>query len=266
MVPQQVEREAGYQFLENDHRVSIVRVRLVQLERRELGIVAGRDALVAEATTDLEHLVEAADHEALEVELGRHAEVEVDVERVVVGDERARRGPAGDRVQQRRLHLHETLVPQALAHAAHDVAAQLEQGPAALVGPQVDLALAIARLGVAHPVPLVAEVAPRLGQQLPGRHLHRELTPLRAHHLARGADPVAQVQPDELVEVLGERGQREELHRSRVVAQLGEGELALGRESMMRPATPTVTPDSSPGPSDDQASMMAAASCVRSKR
>ena len=39
-----------------------------------------------------------------------------------------------------------------------------------------------------------------------------------------------------------------------------------GRESMTRPATPTVTPDSSPGASDDQASTTAAASWVRSKR
>jgi hypothetical protein len=40
--------------------------------------------------------------------------------------------------------------------------------------------------------------------------------------------------------------------------------LPWGRKSMMRPATPTVTPDSSPGASDDQASTTAAASCVRS--
>ena len=39
-----------------------------------------------------------------------------------------------------------------------------------------------------------------------------------------------------------------------------------GRESMTRPATPTVTPDSSPGTSDDQASTTAAAPWVRSKR
>ena len=42
--------------------------------------------------------------------------------------------------------------------------------------------------------------------------------------------------------------------------------LPCGRESMTRPATPTVTPDSSPGASDDQASTTAAASWVRSKR
>ena len=166
----------------------------------------GRDALVAEAAPDLEHLVEPADHEALEVELGRHAQEEVDVERVVVGDERAGRGPAGDRVQQRRLHLDEALVPQPLAHAPHHVAAQLEERPAALVGPQVDLALAVTRLGVAHPAPLVAEVAPRLGQQLP-LATFTESSP----RFVRTTSPLAPTQSPrlelgELVEALAGRG------------------------------------------------------------
>ena len=42
--------------------------------------------------------------------------------------------------------------------------------------------------------------------------------------------------------------------------------LPCARKSMRRPATPTVTPDSSSGASDDQPSTSAAASWVRSKR
>ncbi len=205
----------------------VVGVGLVQLERRELGIVARRDALVAEAAADLEHLVEAADDEPLEVELGRHAQVEVGVERVVVRDERARRRPAGDRMQQRRLHLDEAALPQAPAHVAHDVAAQLQQLARALVGPQVDLALAVARLDVADTVPLVAEAAPRLGQQHPLAHLDRELAPPRPHDLAGDPDPVAQVALGELLEARRLGRPREQLDRARAVAQLGEGGLAL---------------------------------------
>ena len=247
-----------HQLLEQHHRVAVVGVGLVELEHRELGVVPRREALVAEDPPDLEHLVEAADHEALEVELGRHAQVEVGVERVVVRDERARRGPAGDRVQQRRLHLDETLLPQPLAHAAHHVAAQLQDRPAALVRPQVDVALAVAHLGVGHPAPLVAEVAPRLGQQLPLGHLHRELAALGAHDLARGPDPVAQVERGELVEARGQRRPGEQLDDPELSRSSAKASLPWGRESMMRPATPTVTPDSSPGASADQASTTAA--------
>jgi hypothetical protein len=68
---------------------------------------------------------------------------------------------------------------------------------------------------------------PGLGQQLPLRHLDRELAPAGAHHLAARADPVAQVEADEFVETLGQRRQCEQLHRPRRVPQLGEGQPAL---------------------------------------
>ena len=205
----------------------VVGVGLVELERRELGIVPGRDPLVAEAPADLEHLVETADDQSLEVQLGRHPEIEVDVQRVVMRDEGSGRGPPGDRMEDGRLDLDEPLGPQPLAHGLDHVAPQGEQLAGPFVGPQVDLALAVAGLDIGHAVPLVAEVATGLGQQLPFGHLDRELPALGAHHLTAGPDPVAQVEADELVEPLRHRGQREQLHRARGVTQLGEGQLAL---------------------------------------
>ena len=89
------------------HHVVVVGERLIRLEHRELGVVAGVDALVAEHAPDLEHALEPADDEALEVQLERDAEVEVDVERVVVGDERARGRAAELVVEHRGLDLDE---------------------------------------------------------------------------------------------------------------------------------------------------------------
>src|SRR3546814_17017991 len=83
----------------------VVAVRLVELEHRELGVVAGGEALVPEHPPDLEHPLEAADREALQVELGRDPQEEVEVERVVVGGERAGQRATGDRVQRRRLEI-----------------------------------------------------------------------------------------------------------------------------------------------------------------
>ena len=71
----------------------VVGVGLVELEHGELGVVAGRQALVAEDPADLEDLLEAAHHQPLQVQLGRDAQVEVGVEGVVVGDERLGRAP-----------------------------------------------------------------------------------------------------------------------------------------------------------------------------
>ncbi len=93
------------------------------------GLWRGEIPSLRKHAADLEDPLEPADDEPLEVQLGRDAHEEVDVERVVVRDERARRGAADDRVQHRRLDLDEALGPQPLAHAPHHVAAQLQQLP-----------------------------------------------------------------------------------------------------------------------------------------
>ena len=97
------------------HHVVVVGERLVRLEHRELGVVAGVDALVAEDAPDLEHALEPADDQSLEVQLGGDAEVEVDVERVVVGDERSRRRAAELVAEHRRLDLDEAACRRARA-------------------------------------------------------------------------------------------------------------------------------------------------------
>ena len=105
----------------------VVGVRLVELEHRELGVPAVADALVAEAATDLEHPLHAADDEPLQVQLGRDAQVEVHVEGVVVGDERLRQRAARDRVQQRRLDLDEAAVLEPPPHQRQHPAAEQER-------------------------------------------------------------------------------------------------------------------------------------------
>ena len=89
------------------HQVLVGRVRLIELQHRELGVVLARQPLVAEVAADLVDALEAADDQPLEVQLGRDAHVEVEIERVVMGRERARRGAAQDRVHHRRLDLEE---------------------------------------------------------------------------------------------------------------------------------------------------------------
>ena len=75
-------RDRGDEVLDAGHRVLVVRVGLVPLEHRELGLVLVGDALVAEVLADLVDLLEPADDQALEVELGRDAQVEIGVELV----------------------------------------------------------------------------------------------------------------------------------------------------------------------------------------
>jgi len=60
--------------------------------------VARADALVTEIAIDLEDALHAADYQALEVELGRDAQIHVDVEGVVMGGKRPRLRTARNRL------------------------------------------------------------------------------------------------------------------------------------------------------------------------
>ena len=79
----------------------VVGVGLVGLEHRELGVVLVGDALVAEVLAELVDLLEPADDQPLQVQLGRDPQVQRAVERVVVGREGARERAAVERLQHR---------------------------------------------------------------------------------------------------------------------------------------------------------------------
>ena len=74
-------RTARSRAVANSSSVSVIsvavgRVGLVELEHRELGVVLARQPLVAEVAADLVDAIEAADHQPLEVQLGRDPQVE----------------------------------------------------------------------------------------------------------------------------------------------------------------------------------------------
>ena len=176
------------------HHVVVVGERLVRLEHRELGVVAGVDAFVAEHATDLEHALEPADDEPLQVQLGRDAEVEVDVERVVMRDERAR-GRAAELVAEHRASRpRRTPVGELAPDRGDRGEADGEDAARVLVDDEVDVALAEAGVDVGEAVPLVGQRAQRLGQELEAVDLDRQLALAGRHHGAVDADPVAEVE------------------------------------------------------------------------
>ena len=135
------ERRLRADRLDQLHHVVVVAERLVGLEQRELGVVAGVEPLVAEHAADLEHALEAADHEPLERQLERDPHVHVEVERVVVGHERPRGGAARVRVEHRRLDLREAALDQHPPHGRDHRRADVERPPRLRVDDQVEVAL-----------------------------------------------------------------------------------------------------------------------------
>ena len=198
------------QLLELGGDVVVVRVGLVPLEHRELGVVLGREALVAEVLAQLVDALEPADDQPLEVQLGGDPQVEVAVERVVVGGERPRQRAAVERLQHRRLDLQEAALVEPAAHRRDHLRAQDEQLARLLVGDQVELAAAVAGLGVLEPVELVRRRRERLGQQLPAGGRQRQLA---AAALEGGA-----VDPDDVAEVERRSARRRTRRRARPCA------------------------------------------------
>ena len=125
--------------------------------------MARRDAFVAKIAVDLEHFLHAADHQPLEVELGRDAQIQVGIERVVMRNERARRSAARNRVHHRRLDLEVAPGDEELANCLHDLRARHEHAPRLRAGDQVDVTLPILLLLIGEPVEFLGQGPQRLG-------------------------------------------------------------------------------------------------------
>src|SRR5438477_3697752 len=181
------------QLLRQIHEVVVVAIRLVELEHRELGVVARGDAFVPEVAVDLEDLLEAADDEALEIQLRRDPQVQVHVERVVVRLEGTRDRAARDRLHHRRLDLEEAALDEEVAHRLHELRADLERAPRLGIDDEVDVALAIALLHVGEPVEFLRQWPQRLGEEPDLLRVDRELALVGLEDAPRDAEDVSEV-------------------------------------------------------------------------
>ncbi len=164
------------------------------LEHRELGAVLRREALVAEEPAQLVDVLEAADDRPLQVELGRGAQEQLAVERVVVRGEGTSSRAAGEGLQDRRFHLDEVMFVQVGADRGDQLRPHREHLARALVGHQVEFALAVADLRVGDAVEEVGRVAQRLAQHRALAHGEGELAALGHVEVALDADRVADVE------------------------------------------------------------------------
>ncbi len=227
--PEHALGDLGDQHLQVAGRMHVVDVGLIPLEHRELGVVLVRDPFVAEVLAQLVDAVEAADDAALQVQLGGDSQVQVAVERVVVGGERARQRAAVERLQHRGLDLDEAAVVKPAANLADRLCTEREELPGGLVGDQVQLAAPVASLDVLQPVELVGRRPQALGQQPPAGHLQGELAAAGRESIPLDPDDVAEVEVDEQLEGLGAEHVLAgvQLDLAAAVAQVQEGGLAV---------------------------------------
>ena len=142
----------AYELLQPRRGVLVIRVRLVPLDLAELRGVLVRVALVAEVLRQLVDLLEAADDEALEIELVGDAKVEIGVEELGVRDERLGEAAAVTGLEDRRLHLDEALTVEVGADRRDHPRAQDRLAPRFLAHQEIEVALPVAKLDVLDPV------------------------------------------------------------------------------------------------------------------
>ena len=131
------------------HHPDVVLVSDVDLHHRELGVVRTVHPFVAEVLAELVHAVETSYDQAFEIQFVGDAQVERDVQCVVVRDERPGRRSAGNRLQDRRLHLEVAPLVEELAHRVDDLTPLEERILDLRIDDQVDVALAVALFRIA---------------------------------------------------------------------------------------------------------------------
>ena len=157
-------------------------------------------AFVAEAAVDFKHTFQTADHQAFQIQLGRNAQVERDVQGVVVGHERFRRCTAGNRVHHRGFDFQIMLVHHEIAHGLDDLAAFDEGIARFFVGNQIDVALTVFGFLIAQAFVFVRQRAQGFGQQADVGYAHGQFTVVGFEQSTFRADDVAQVPVVEVVQ------------------------------------------------------------------
>ncbi len=172
----------------------VVHVGFVEFEHREFRIVLGRDPLIPEITVYLVHPFETAHGQPFQIELGRHAEVEVQVERVVMRHKGPRQGAAGHRLHHRRLDFEEPAAIEKAPDTGDDFRPGLEDLAGRRIDDEVEVALAIPRFDVRQTVPLLGQGHQALGEKVQTFGPDGELVRFRPKEPAFHPEVIAQVE------------------------------------------------------------------------
>ena len=144
----QLEGDLFEHLLHEVHHPDVVLVGHVDLHTGELRVVGLVHTLVAEVLGELIDTVVATHDQSLEVELVGDSHIEVDVQGVVVGDERTGRGASRDGLKDRGLDLKAAGGVEIFPHRGDDLRPLDEHVPYLRVDDEVNVPLAVAELRI----------------------------------------------------------------------------------------------------------------------
>ena len=148
-------QSAGYPFehlFDELHHPDVVFVGDVDLHDGELRIVGPVHAFVPEVLAEFINAVESSDNQPFQIEFIGDSQIERNVQRIVVGDERAGRCSTGYGLQDRSFNLEVSAFVEEFAHRIDDFRPIDEYLLDLRVDDQVDVSLAVAQFGIAEGV------------------------------------------------------------------------------------------------------------------
>ena len=175
------------------HHALVVCVGLVEFHHREFRIVAGAQAFVTEVTVNLEHLLETTDHQTLQIQLRRNAQVERHIESIVVRGEWLGRSATRNRVHHRRFHFQVAIVHHVGTNRLHQLAPGHKGGTRFLVHDQIQVTLAVTLLDVGQAVELFWQRTQTLAQQADAIAGNAQFASLGLEQGAGATDQIAQI-------------------------------------------------------------------------
>ncbi len=194
VLAQEIAAEAAEDLLGHFHHVVVISVRFVKLEHREFRVMLGVDPFVPEIAVDLIDLFQAADDQALEVELRGDPEKEVHVQGVMMGDERPGHCPPGDGLHHRGFDLHVAAAVKIPPKPGNDRAPEAEHLADLGIHHQVQIAAPVAKLNVLEAVPLLRQRMEALGQEDERFAKHGQLARPGFKERALDRQPIADIQ------------------------------------------------------------------------
>ena len=154
----------GIYLLRALHHVGVIAVRLIQFHHCKLGIVLDVHTLVSETSAKLVHALKPADDQSLKIQFGRYAHIHLEIERIVVRNERTRRRAARNGVQYRRFDLDKALRIEEFAHRRNYFAALDKSVLYFAVDDEVEITLAVTQIVVFQSVPFFGQRRERFRQ------------------------------------------------------------------------------------------------------
>ncbi|CDL57796.1 FIG00640621: hypothetical protein [Klebsiella pneumoniae] len=198
-IAEDVLRQGAEQRFGQLDQIFVIRISHVEFHHGELWVMTNGDPFVTEVTVDLEDAFEAANHQTLEVQFRRDTQVHVQIQRVMMGDERTRGSAARDHLHHRGFYFHKAAANHELTDARQDLRTHFEGLTRFIVGNQVQVTLTVTRFLILQAVEFVRQRAQSFSQQTQLGAVDRELTGFGLEQLTAGGDDVAEVPLFELV-------------------------------------------------------------------